>query len=910
MTSVRYKLVATLFACVFLALFLAGAFLLYFFTKLHGEDALDQCRRARDTLKTELRTHESDILKHLATVARREDVIASMNLISAYETPADYTPILFDEEKKKLAETLAEVTATTHVEAAALFNADKILSAFVIKKKQGGKAHQGFLSYQDGRPAIFTSDPDHPGSWREVELPPLCAELTRLDDADRPDTVVYRRNGAEFYMEAFRPVRRTLPDDRVKTAGYIRMAHFSHAASILEMSDKIHMKLQVFINGEKGPGTLEQLAFDDRIPAAALPLFGTSAHEDIVSIDHEEYFLYAFYLSLVDGSKAYFVTGMDKTLLEGAIRSTAVTLFLVMLISALVIIFIGIQIANRMITNPIAELARAVDAFRDGRYIPAAPGASDEIGVLARSFNEMAAVIARREQEIRSYRDHLEDLVEQRTADLRKEIAERKLIQQDLQVAKEAAESANRAKSEFLANMSHELRTPLNGILGYAQILKKHPDLGPDQLRGVDVIERSGNHLLDLINEILDFAKIEARKMDIQRREMSLNHFIFTISKMVEVRAREKGLDFSVRLDEDLPAAVRGDEKRLGQILINLMGNAVKFTDRGRVALHVQRLTAAESAPEANAGAPAVRRIRFEVTDTGVGIPPDRITHIFTPFEQVKDNTRFVEGTGLGLSISRKLAGLMGGELLAESAPGAGSRFWFDIDMETADAAAVSATGGPAIKGFKGPKKRILTVDDRWENRIVMTDLLTPLGFDVIEAADGADGIDKAARFRPDLIFMDLAMPGMDGTEAARRIRALQGMADARIVAFTASAALFTEDAIARSRFNDFIAKPVVAEEAFNAIERQLGVEWIYAAPAAPAAPAAETTAELVLPPRADMAELLALTRRGDIMGVRRKLDAIAAADAACARFAEELRELAREFRIKRIRERLRAYMG
>ncbi len=321
--------------------------------------------------------------------------------------------------------------------------------------------------------------------------------------------------------------------------------------------------------------------------------------------------------------------------------------------------------------------------------------------------------------------------VQQRNRELETQVAERTA---ELAVARDEAETANRAKSVFLTTMSHELRTPLNGILGYTQIIRRDPVTTPRQQQGLNVIRQSGNHLLALINDVLDLAKVESGAIELYPTDFHFPAFLHGIGEIVRVRAEGKGIDFRLTLDEGLPAHVRTDERRLRQVLLNLLGNAIKFTHEGSVTLHVSLVT---SHPEENR-ADNTANVRFSVDDTGVGIPPAALTNIFDPFQQAGDQEQQAAGTGLGLSISRNLVALLGGDIQVQSQVDQGSVFWFDLRLPVVGmGAALSAPIDRKISSLNGAGYTVLVVDDRWENRAVLTDLLAPLQFTVVEAEDG-----------------------------------------------------------------------------------------------------------------------------------------------------------------------------
>ncbi len=495
--------------------------------------------------------------------------------------------------------------------------------------------------------------------------------------------------------------------------------------------------------------------------------------------------------------------------------------------------------------------------------------------------------------------------VRERTFELEAQTQHLQEAKDALQHAKDAAETANQAKSEFLSNMSHELRTPLNGILGYAQILKRDTALAkfPQVQEGLDVIDRSGNHLLNLINEILDLSKIEARKMELHETTVALDELLQNISNLIRIRAQQKGLLFQFERASDLPKAVRADEKRLSQILLNLLSNAVKFTDAGRVTLRIANCELRIANLEDRQS--EIRKIRFEVDDTGPGIPGDQLHNIFSPFEQIADHTRKMEGTGLGLAVSRQLVRLMGGELNVKSTEGKGSTFWFELPLlgtEHVPETALEITG--KITGIKGDPQRILVVDDEQENRAVLVNLLTPIGFHVYEASDGQEAFKMAEQWRPELILLDLVMPVMNGHETTRRIRQSQALNETKIIVVSASSEAFNHTSIQNSGCDDFIHKPVRIQELFDKIGRHLAIDWIYEeSQAAPRRQPGTTCPDpqvkdeqMVFPPPAAMEILYQYAESYNITGLRQQIDRIGQIDNRYAPFVRKMNELAWEF--------------
>jgi signal transduction histidine kinase/CheY-like chemotaxis protein len=502
----------------------------------------------------------------------------------------------------------------------------------------------------------------------------------------------------------------------------------------------------------------------------------------------------------------------------------AVTIILVVLAISAFLAYLLAARLQRVISDPVihlAQTAKAVTVLKN-YAIRAQRTTDDELGLLIDGFNEMLSQIQRRDAELELRRDSLEGEVGARTADLLR-------VNAELTGAKDKAEEANRAKSEFLANMSHEIRTPMNGVLGMTE-LALDTNLTPEQREYLITVKQSAESLLTIINDILDFSKIEAGKLDLETVAFNVRSCIQEAVKLMDWRAGQKSLELSCEIDPNVPEYIFGDPIRLRQVLLNLLGNAVKFTERGSIAV-------TGAAQQARGGA---TELQLEVRDTGIGIPIEKQSTIFEAFSQADGSmTRRFGGTGLGLTISSRLISLMGGAISVESAPGRGSCFRFNIQAAPA--------GGPsqtldqtAAEANRLPEKsaahavRALLVEDNPVNQQVVLRLLQKHGHQVTLASNGREALEALIGAEFDIVLMDVQMPVMTGLEATEAIRRTERGSGRRvpIVAMTAHAMKGDRELCMASGMDGYLAKPIRLNDLLEAIEKfARPVGWAHGLP-------------------------------------------------------------------------------
>lgn len=458
-----------------------------------------------------------------------------------------------------------------------------------------------------------------------------------------------------------------------------------------------------------------------------------------------------------------------------------------------------------------------------------------------------------------------------------------------LQRAKEAADAANAAKSRYLQGVSHEIRSPLNAIYGYAQLLDR--DNAVSSHDAARVIRRSSEHLINLVEGLLDISRIESGVLRISRDKIAFPEFLSQIVDMFRLQAEAKGIEFKFDYAGRLPNYVHADQKRLRQVLINLLSNAVKYTTAGHAKLAVRYR------------GPSVE---FEVSDTGMGIPEEDLERIFEPFERgASANAKVAPGTGLGLAISRVLAQIMGGDIQVKSTVGEGSRFTLRMVLPEPLAANAEAVPAVKIKGYQGPRKTLLLVDDDAAHLEILKRLLRPLGFQVFTASDSQTAVDIAAAVAPDLAMLDIQMPGENGWQVAARLRALPRGPALKIMMVSANAHEHSPGGDGRALHDAFVAKPWEMHVLLDRIRDLLGLAWVKDA-AEPVAPAADAPARPPATAAPFIDSLIQLASIGHVRAIEARLADMEAADEANRPYAERLRQMVKRLDLKSLEKALR----
>ena len=533
----------------------------------------------------------------------------------------------------------------------------------------------------------------------------------------------------------------------------------------------------------------------------------------------------------IEGPNWYLISVYSKSIFKEKIAKNAYFMIAIGFSSLLTALFMIYVVVHRKVAQPLGLLTETVndfDAITEANSeltgnlsnIEMLQSRSDEVGLLVRAFIEKANRLKIVYQDIEKAKEHLEEEVALRT--------------QSLITAKEAAEAANQSKSEFLANMSHELRTPLNVILGFSRLMERDPSVTPDQLENLKLIRRSGDHLLVLINDVLDMSKIESGRITFNPETFDLVYLLEGIETMFKQRASDKNLNFSLEKQVNVSQYIITDRGKLRQILFNLLGNAVNYTCRGDITLKISEMDKPLHSDFSEQQALNINQetwVRFEITDTGIGISQKDIGSIFNQFIQVDQKTVRKSGAGLGLTICQSFVQIMGGCLNVESMEGKGSTFWFDLPVQIPDPDNIvkpESPNRPIGLAPDQPQYRILIIEDHEESRIVLSRLLEIVGLNVLAVNNGETGISAVSTFQPDLVLMDIRLPVMDGLAATKIIKSTEIGKDIPIIALTAHAFKRERLKILAAGCDNLICKPYDEAELFAMLVSHLGVKFEY----------------------------------------------------------------------------------
>ncbi len=487
-------------------------------------------------------------------------------------------------------------------------------------------------------------------------------------------------------------------------------------------------------------------------------------------------------------------------------------------------------ISRVLLSRPLAELTRAAEQLQfdnlENVKIDIHTKGNNELKILENAFTEMIKNLLKTRSELYKNKELLEIRVSERTAELKES---REL----LKIAKEKAEKASQAKSVFLANMSHELRTPLNSILGFSRLMTHEKNLNSNQMKNIEIINRSGEHLLNLVNNVLDISKIEAGRIELEESTLDLYQFTQELASLMSARAQEKGLNFKLEQSPNLPRHLIVDVGKLRQILINLVDNAIKYTTQGSVTVKIDFGSSSHENPQTEAVPQKTSQfnLRFAIIDTGSGIRIEDRERIFTPFRQLENRPLTETGTGLGLALCQQYTDLMGGTIRVAGEPGKGSVFHIEIPVTELPSEDIPVeTQRRHVIGLEEgqPRYRLLIAEDQPENRLLLRKLLEPLGFELREAVNGQEVVALFEQWHPHLIWMDIRMPVMDGLEATRNIKDTDAGTHTRIVAVTAHALEDERREILKAGCDDFIRKPYRHTDILDALTKNLGVRFVF----------------------------------------------------------------------------------
>ncbi|MCU7922021.1 MAG: response regulator [Candidatus Thiodiazotropha sp. (ex Dulcina madagascariensis)] len=800
--QLRHRLILVWLGSILLAMAVAAWLFLVLLLDFHQSNAQARLLDGFTQLQNRINEIGSVIRENGKRFAERQEIISSLSMIDRYQNSVTYQPLVFDPEKKHLAGELADLVQAVGLTRGVLYSRTAAVAGF-------SAASPAFISYDgEGNPVLWRAEEGEMPFSRQAAVPEYLQ--TPLPSPQSHADIVWLRLSAKEsipIIEGIFPLLRRRAGGDKEIVGNLVLTQYLDKGFIDEVGRSIGLELLLYGDritavGDRSlphPPASEGLPELSRLTKTAIQPFWMST---------DKHYAGAVGLPLARGGEAHLVLGLNKAFLNVQIRALRLAMLAGLLIATLIILGIGLLYLRGALSRPLEGLLQGIQAISSGYFVAVAGvEKEDELGRVAEAFNKMAARLGAQQRELRTLNTELEQRVQLRTT--------------ELEQARDNAEAANRSKSLFLANMSHELRTPLNAILGFAQLMQRDQNLTREQTSDLVTINRSGRHLLALINDVLEISHIESGRLSLEPKVFSLPALLVSVEEMIRIRAAKEGLALHVELADDLPDYVEGDEHRLRQVLLNLLGNAVKYTESGWVALRV-RID----------NGPATVPMHFEVEDSGAGIDESDRQHIFEPFFQTPEGAARGEGTGLGLTISREYVALMGGELLLESHPGQGSLFHFSVPLQAvATPTLAETTDRRRVIGLQPGQRsfRILIVEDNKDNRQLLRRVLEDIGLTVKEASDGQQALEQFEQWRPHFIWMDMRMPVMDGYQATRLIKAHPAGNQTVVVALTASA--FEEDRtkVLAAGCDDFTRKPVDSSVIYEVLERHLGLRFRYA---------------------------------------------------------------------------------
>ncbi|MCU7906369.1 MAG: response regulator [Candidatus Thiodiazotropha sp. (ex Epidulcina cf. delphinae)] len=800
--QLRHRLILVWLGSILLAMVTAAWLFMILLLDFHQSNAQTRLLEGFTQVQNRINEIGGIIRENGKRFAERQAIVSSLSMIERYQNSAAYQPLVFDPEKKRLAGELAGLVQAVGLTCGVLY----VRSAAVAGFSAGRPA---FISYDgEGNPVLWRAEEREMTFFRQAAVPEY---LQALFPSPQPhsDVLRLRLSGKKSIpmIEGIFPLLRTRAGGDKETVGYLVLAQYLDKGFIDEVRRSIGLDLLLYGDritavGDPSlphPFTVEGLPELSRLTKTATqPLWMST----------DRHYAGAVGLPLAGGGEIRLALGLNKDFLDVQIRALRLAMLAGLLTATLIIFAIGLFYLRGALSRPLEGLLQGIQAISSGRFVAVEPiEKEDELGRVAKAFNRMAGRLEAQQRQLRTLNMELEQRVQLRT--------------KELEQARDNAETANRSKSLFLANMSHELRTPMNAILGFVQLMQQDQSLTQGQKNDLITINHSGQHLLALINDVLEISRIESGRLSLEPRVFNLPALLVSVEEMIRVRAAKEGLVLRIELAEGLPDYVEGDERRLRQVLINLLGNGVKYTQSGWVVMRV-RLD--------NGSAPAF--MHFEVEDSGPGINENDRQHIFEPFFQTQEGAAKGEGTGLGLTISREYVALMGGELLLETHPDQGSLFHFSVPLQVVAAPTlIVSTGGRRVIGLQPGQRsfRVLIAEDSRDNRQLLRRILEDIGLTVKEASDGRQAVELFEQWRPHFIWMDMRMPGMDGYQASQLIKAHPAGNQTVVVALTAS--VFEEDRtkVLAAGCDDFIRKPAMPAVIYEALERHLGLRFRYA---------------------------------------------------------------------------------